>query len=147
GEVGSAEEARHRLAGLVARHHELTGDRLVLLAVAAAGPRGTDDRGRLSLRVHVVRLRPVLGAGLAGTRGRAEEPLVGGQPGAGLRRREGAVPLAVAERRDRAAVVVDEAHREVPVRSGDVDRREALLAVPRPKLLGDAGELREALRS
>src|SRR5205085_379425 len=139
-------EARHRLAGLVARHDELARHRLVLLADAAAEPRRADDRRRLSLRVHVIRLRPVLGARLAGTRGRVEEPLVRGEAGPRLRRREGAVPLAVAERRDRAAVVVDEAHREVPVGARDVDRREAPLAVPRPELLRDRGELRQTLR-
>ena len=56
-EVGAAEEARHRLARGVARHHELRRDRAVGLADAAAEPARADDRAGLSLRVHVVRGR------------------------------------------------------------------------------------------
>ena len=49
--------------------------------------------------------------------------------------------------RDRAAEVVDEAHREVPVGARDVDRREALHArVLRRELLRVGRELREARR-
>src|SRR5207247_5626201 len=110
-------EARHRLAGLVARHDELARHALVLLADAAAEPRGADDRRRLSLRVHVVWLRPVLGARLAGVRGRVEEPLVRGEPGPRLRRREGAVPLAAADLGGSAVDVIVGGSREGPGRA------------------------------
>ncbi len=57
GDVGAAEEAGDRLAGDVARHHELSRDGLVLRAGAAAEPRRAEYRARQALREHGVRGR------------------------------------------------------------------------------------------
>src|SRR4029078_1015960 len=100
-----------------ARHDELLRHLRVLLADAAAEPGRADDRGRLALRVDVVRVRAGLRAGLAGPGGGVEEALVRGQAGLRLLRLELSDPLAVLERGDLSAEVVDEAHRRVPVRN------------------------------
>ena len=88
GQVRAAEEARHRLAGRVARHHELRGRGLVLVADAAGEPAGADDRARVAVRVHAVRGRAALVGRLARLRGGGEEVLVRRQAGDRLRRLE-----------------------------------------------------------
>ena len=128
-EQRAAEEARHRLALRAARHHELRGRALVLVAHAAAEPARADHRAGIPLRVDVVRVGPGLVGRLARTRRGEEEVLVRRQPRDRLRRRERALPLAADLPRDRSAVVVDEAHRDVPVGAGDVDGREAPVAL------------------
>ena len=119
--------------------------RVLVVADAAAepaGPRWTPRcpvrRRRRGGRASSVVLRR--------TRRGVEEPLVRGEAGERLRLVERADPLALARDRDRAAVVVDEAHRDVPVRARDVDRREGLGLVLRAELLGAGGELGEARR-
>ena len=64
-QVGAAEEARHRLTGRVARHHELRCRALVLVADAAREPAGPDDRAGVAVRVHAVRVRADLVGRLA----------------------------------------------------------------------------------
>ena len=126
GEVGAAEEARHRLAGRVARHHELRGRALVLVADAAGEPAGADDRAGVAVRVHAVRGRTALvGRSCSAREAAAKKFLYAVSPAIDLRRVERALPLAADLRGDLAAEVVDEAHRDVPVGARDVDRRVA----------------------
>ena len=102
------------------------GRALVLLADAAGVPARPDDRRRLALRVDVVRLRVVSRSVLLAF----ETAFRSSCTRSGRRstwRGEQALPLAAHLRRDAAAVVEHEAHREVPVGTRDVDGREALL--------------------
>src|SRR5262249_41368634 len=81
GEVGAAEEARHRLALEVAGHHELPRRGRVLLPDAAGEPARAYHGADEALRVHRVRVRVRLVGRLAGPGGRVEEVLVRGQAG------------------------------------------------------------------
>ena len=68
GEIRAAEEAGHRLALGLARHHELRREALVLVADAAAEPARPDHRAGVALGVDVVRVGMRLVGRLAGPR-------------------------------------------------------------------------------
>ena len=149
-EVGAAEEARHRLARRVARHHELPGDLLVLLAGAAAEPGRPEDRRRPALREHGVRSRVRLVELSRSTSAASalKNFLYAVRPGDRLLRSRACRPTCRAStwrsiRRSRRR----SSERVYQSVAADVERREALHVLLHRADLGELGlELREALR-
>ena len=119
----------------VARHHELRrSSPCTVLPTQQLNQLGPDHRARPG---PVRTRRTGSGASRRSSCSPARRPwkkfLYAVRPAIDFGESSSALPLAADLRRDPAAVVEDEAHREVPVGAGDVDRREALLRVLRQR--------------
>ena len=83
---------------------------------------GPEHRRRVALRVHVVGLRAGLVVVLRARDAASKNVLNAARPASAFGRSSVPIHLPFVRDRDRAAVVVDEAHRDVPVGACDVDR-------------------------